>query len=303
MKPTVITLLIVGTGLVVGSVSLAQPSEPVGPTAPADGPRECFKRADTNGDGSVSFEEFAAVAPHVPRGRFDRWDRCVGAGGMGGRGGGIEGRRSKMMKRLREADADHDERLTYGEIAAVRPQFPETVFKQLDHNADGTLSKEDRPEGRGFGPGPAETAGGSGRGDVRPWCGKGFAGKADADRNGALTFDEWAAEKAHVDRERFAKLDTNGDGALTSADAPRGGKGEGRRGQRGPGVTEAQGGGPGGRDSRGIRARLREADSDGDKRITPEEAQKAQPDMTPERFKKMDRNGDGVISPEDKQHH
>ncbi len=199
-----------------------------------DFPRQLFDRFDRNGDGVLS----KADMPRRPGGRGQmgpgggrgRMGPGGGRGQMGPGGGhgrvGPGGGRGQMgpgggkvppaqnLRRLAvQADADGNKELTYDEIAAVRPGFPEHAFKRLDTNSDGVLSQADRA-GRGGRPG----GGGPARG-LRQ-----MAAQADADGNKKLTYDEITAVRPNMPRELFDRLDRNDDGVLSQADRRQGNK-------------------------------------------------------------------------------
>ena len=100
--------------------------------------------------------------------------------------------------------------------------------------------------------------------------------EADANDDGQVTYEELAAIDAEITQERFAQLDRNGDGVLTPEDHPRGPGGPG-----GPGP-------------------LREADTNEDGQVTYEELAAVDPELTQERFSMLDRNSDGVLTPDDR---
>jgi len=102
---------------------------------------------------------------------------------------------------------------------------------------------------------------------------------ADADGNKQISLDEFkAALNKHVE-ELFKRLDRNGDGALTEEDRPAGGP----MGRGGP-----------------VMEKIREADKDQNGKVTFEELSAVMPGLTQEQFKQFDRNGDGVLSAEDR---
>lgn len=245
-------------------------------------PARPFMRADTNGDGAVTFEELSALRPNLRRERFDLLDSnndgvltsADASAGRGrarhpGNGGGF----------LREADANGDRQVTFDELAAVRPQVTRERFARLDRNGDGVLTPADRrggqgPDGRprGHGPGYRE---------------------ADTDGDGQVTFEELKARRPQLTRERFDRMDRNGDGALSRADRPEG------RGPGGYGHGERRGhGGPGG--DRGHM--LQKADADKDGKVTFEEFSDFRIEGTRERFDRLDTNNDGALTPEDIRH-
>jgi len=133
-----------------------------------------------------------------------------------GSGGG------RWEQALGDLDTDQD-----GVVS--REEFAQRVdpFARLDHNGDGVLSLEDREGGPGFG---------------RPQRGTGVAslvGLADADRDGAVSADEWSAYLDNL-HSIFAELDQDGDGRVSSQELPpshgvRGWGGRRRPGERGRG--------------------------------------------------------------------
>ena len=95
----------------------------------------------------------------------------------------------------------------------------------------------------------------------------------DTDGDGAVSLAEFQARRAEVTEERFTRLDSDGDGLLTSQElAARRGRGEHRGFEPG------------------------EIDTDGDGAVSLAELQSVRPGMTEERFARMDSNGDGVIT-------
>ncbi len=99
----------------------------------------------------------------------------------------------------------------------------------------------------------------------------------DTDGDGGVSLAEFQARSAEVTEERFARLDSDGDGLLTSQELAA------RRGHR-----EHRGFEPG------------EIDTDGDGAVSLSELQSVRPGMTEERFARMDSNGDGVISSDER---
>lgn len=73
----------------------------------------------------------------------------MGPGGPMGPGaaGGDPRTRGRMMmlRRMLEADADSDGKVTFEEITKRAPRLPKAAFDRLDTNNDGVLSAEDRP--------------------------------------------------------------------------------------------------------------------------------------------------------------
>ena len=176
---------------------------------------------------------------------------------------GQDGTPPPIIQILKQADANGDGKVTFDELKAVRPKLTEQRFQKLDRNGDGVLTKADLP------PRPAQVI-------AR------LLKNADKDGNGKVTLEEAQAVAPKMTAERFAKLDRDKDGFLTRTDLPQGPRDQ-NPARRAQFIT-----------------RLLQADTNQDGNITLEEAQKAFPKMTPERFKKLDRNGDGVINKDDK---
>lgn len=109
---------------------------------------------------------------------------------------------------------------------------------------------------------------------------------ADTDGNQQISLEEFKAGLTKHAEDLFKRLDRNGDGSLTPEDRPAGGP-EGPMGRpMGPG-------GP-------LMEKIREADKDGDGKVTFEEISASMPQVTQEQFKQFDRNGDGVLSAQDR---
>lgn len=106
---------------------------------------------------------------------------------------------------------------------------------------------------------------------------------ADTDGNQQISLEEFKAGLTEHAEELYKRLDRNSDGVLTPEDRPASGP-VGR--PMGPG-------GP-------LMEKIREADKDGDGKVTFEEISAAMPQVTQEQFKQFDRNGDGVLSAEDR---
>ncbi len=200
-------------GVLLTGWSMAQPPAPPAPPAPGAGGSgarggvvsllDIAQEADTDGNKQVSLEEFKAALNKNAETIFKKMDRNgdgvltqedrpVGAG-PGALGGPI-------MEKFREADKDQNGKVTFEELSVVMPNMTQERFKQFDRNGDGVLSAEDR------GPGPMRD----------------MFEKADADKNGSVTFDEIKAVKPDVTQEQFKQWDRNGDGVLSPADRPAG---------------------------------------------------------------------------------
>jgi Ca2+-binding EF-hand superfamily protein len=190
-----------------------------------------FKTADKNGDGSVTKEEFAAYGDQR-RGEFvDRMfarldkngdgtlDAAELAAGRGKRGDRAEhgdraekgdraerGERRERGGRLNfeRADAAKKGFLTLEDLTKARAARYEAAMKKrfeaLDTNRDGKLAADELPPER-----------------------KDSLLRADANKDGAVTFEEFAARPRQFLVRRieveFKALDANGDGKLTKAEA------------------------------------------------------------------------------------
>jgi Ca2+-binding EF-hand superfamily protein len=154
--------------------------------------------------------------------------------------------RVPLAQLITSCDTDGDGNVSYADITAKRPRFPEQAFSRLDSNSDGVLTGEEVREvtaRRGQGRRGPAAAGSRSRGQRGP--------------------------------------------------AAAGSRGHGPRGPR----AEA---GPGSGPRAGNRGGARNADTNGDGKISFEEVQAAHPEATRERFDARDRNGDGFLSREDR---
>jgi len=198
---------------------------------------EFWKRADTNGDGFVSKEEFFALPriaklPEEKRLKlFERLDKD-GDGKLSkeelvkmGEGGPPLG-----FPRLAELDTDHSGGVSFEEFKAAEfvkklpPDQQEALFKRLDRDGDGQITPKDRPAEQPH----HENEGG----ENGPGMGlRQILRTLDANGDGAVTFEEFQkapfAERMGEDalEKRFEKLDRNGDKKLTIDDAKPEGEG------------------------------------------------------------------------------
>ena len=239
--------------------------------------RENFARYDANSDGSVSEEEYVKAAPvirPIPPPRPE-----------GGVGNPPDARRWEEV--FDETDANSD-----GKVAAdeVPPMLRDRFRQFLERQGMETANKEQ------FGRFMVLAVQQS-----RP----GLIVALDTDRDGELSASEIEAAK-----KALLTLDRNEDGKLTreemfgspdgpSRDRPGVGRpGEARPGDR-PGEPRPGERRPGdGRPGLGRRlspdefqARLKEADANGDGKLTKDEA----PPMLKEQFDRIDANSDGVL--------
>ena len=111
-----------------------------------------FDAVDTNGDGAISREEFAAIRQERQGRREEmRASRPEGAPEAGKRmamrGHGMMGPRGMMgrgMPMLGQADSDHDGAVSQAEFNAAML----ARFDAADKNGDGTITPEERREAR-----------------------------------------------------------------------------------------------------------------------------------------------------------
>ncbi len=183
------------------------------------------------------------------------------------------------------ADANHDGKVSFDELRVLRPRMNREQFDRIDTDADGFLTPADRPRTR-------EPR--SGQDQVRRQMLTELL-SSDRDGDGAVTYEELAKAKPGFPESTFRRLDADRDGRLTRSDLERPGRREGRprppaEGDR-AGRTEER---------RRLMERLTNSDANGDGRITFEEARQGIPGFSEERFRRMDRNGDGVLTPMDR---
>jgi Ca2+-binding EF-hand superfamily protein len=169
---------------------------------------------------------------------------------------------------LERADTNQDGKLSPEEVKEQLPRLPERRFKALDKDKDGFLTPEELRSGReGAAPAPDRA-----RMEQR-------LRKADTDGDKAVSKDEYTKAIPKAPKQAFDRLDTNKDGKLTPEDKPAGG---------------AQG-----RDA--MMQRMRTADKDKDGGVSEEEFKAAFPKAPAERFKQLDRNKDGKLTPADRE--
>lgn len=182
------------------------------------------------------------------------------------------------------ADANHDGKVSFEELRVLRPRMDQAGFDRLDADGDGFLTSADRPE-------PQRARNGEDR-IRRQMLTKLLS--SDRDGDGAVTYEELLKAKPGFPERNFKRLDADGDGRLTQADLERPRRREGR-------PRPVEGDRAGGADRRRrLLERITRADADGDGRVTLEEVQEEIPGFSEERFRRMDRNGDGVLTSSDR---
>ncbi len=155
---------------------------------------------------------------------------------------------------LFQADSNNDGAVTRSEYDASRL----AQFDRLDANDDGQLTRDEMRAGR------------EGRGHHRRGGHRGMhLERADANNDGAITRDEFLARPTQM----FARLDANSDGVISAEERPQ------RRE----------------RAERGERQGRRHADANNDRQISQSEFVA----MGASRFERLDSNGDGRVTREE----
>lgn len=262
--PITILLLAIGTAV----PAVAQPAKGAGGHG-----QEMFKKADVNADGKLSIEEVTAIRPHMTKERFEAADK--------NKDGFLSPDECRTLERqgmaglLRKADANKDQKVTEEELKTVMPKLTSERFAKMDRNHDGVITKEDTPR-------PASPP-------ERPQHGPGgrvaaLAKDADANNDGKVTLEELKAKDPNMTPELFAKMDKNKDGVLSADDRPQG---------KPQGSPEGDG-------QDNLPEMIKKSDSNGDGKVTYDEIKAKFPKMPKERFEKLDRNNDGVLSEADR---
>ena len=182
-------------------------------------PAQLFKKADKDGNGQVTWEEVHAIAPRLPQTRFTAWDKngdgAITKEELPARKPGAETAKTasntnqpSMEQMVRKADKDKSGSVTFDELHAAFPKFPQVRFEELDKNKDGVLSPADRVQlARDMKEGADEA--------VSKLL------ETDANKDGSVTFEELATAKSGFPREAFDQADRNKDGVISDADAKR----------------------------------------------------------------------------------
>lgn len=207
----------------------APPPPPQGMQPPRLGMEEIFKKADANGDGSISWDEYknmrqnrpptppgqrAGQCPNVPQGKAGIQPQGqAGKGAPGGNGNPPVGRPNRM-----QGNGPRPEGLR---------QRAEEIFNAADKDGDGKLTLEEfkamRPPRRQMtpkagGPGP-QTPGPKATKPAVPGINE-LIKDADKDNDGKVSFDELKAVRPNMTQERFEWLDRNDDAFITGEDIP-----------------------------------------------------------------------------------
>ena len=132
----------------------------------SDAPPHGLMRADKDGDGKISRDEFQAAGKDRSAAWFDKLDTNKDGyltqdelrqahQAWRGHGGDM---RQKMEERFKDADTNGDGQISLAEAQAKMPHLAEH-FNDLDTNHDGQLSKDEMRHGgphHGHGPQPED---------------------------------------------------------------------------------------------------------------------------------------------------
>ena len=182
-----------------------------------------FLRADANGDGRVTREEFMAKFPKSPEDRFSKIDR---------NGDGFFDETDKIAAApprvgpppraqrswpdivanlLSDHDPNKDGKMTFEEYSQGKPEVPRATFDAMDTNKDGVVSPDD----------PSPTGNPDLMKELQaqaPPSTNERMKRADKNGDGKLSFEEASAEFKGLTKERFDERDLNHDGFLDAHD-------------------------------------------------------------------------------------
>ncbi|MBX7258580.1 MAG: EF-hand domain-containing protein [Candidatus Hydrogenedentes bacterium] len=99
-----------------------------------------FQKADTNNDQKLSMDEAQKAFPRMDEERFKKAD-ADGDSALT-----VQEIQLAVAAKIKEADADGNGKISFEEATAAFPRMNEGIFKRMDRNGDGVLSKEDRKE-------------------------------------------------------------------------------------------------------------------------------------------------------------
>lgn len=198
---------------------------------------EMWKKADTDGDGSISLAEFSAMErpgrlPEEKRAEiFKRIDK--NGDGKIGPDEMPKGRPGPGMPPLEEVDTNKDGKIVFEEfqklgfVARLPEERQRALFARMDRDGDGALTPKDRPERDGRGKGKGE----------RRFNPLDMVRDHDKNGDGALSFEEfrempWLKDKGEDEQEdRFEAFDKNKDLKIDASDFPPPGE-DGPRGKK-----------------------------------------------------------------------
>ena len=163
-----------------------------------------LKEADADDNGEVTFDELKAVMPALTQELFNRLDK---------NDDGVITKddlpetpldpRERLVRLLKEADADNNGEVTFDELKAKLPNLTQEQFDKLDRNGDGVITKDDAPTD------PIPPIDGWRLELLRALT------RADLNHDGKLDFAEIAQAFPDAPAELLDKIDTNDDQVIT----------------------------------------------------------------------------------------